>query len=238
MIKRIFSIFLLLGFVAMFFIIVNNIEETTTLTGVGKEYAERSGNQELGAQNIVTAIIVTYRGLDTLGEVAVLFIAATGIAVLLRRKEEKDPKKKIKKNKKRESSEILLTGSSLLAPMIIIFGIYIFLNGHLTPGGGFQGGAVIASAIMLLFLADPSYKINHTVFGWIESLSGFTYVLIGVLGLVMIGADNFLDSRLLPLGQFGAILSAGAIPVIYTLVGLKVGTELASILDNMKGELE
>ena len=235
MIKRIFSVILLLGFVAMFFIIVNNIEETTTLKGVGKEYAERSGNKELGAQNIVTAIIVTYRGLDTLGEVAVLFIAATGIAVLLRRRKEKDLKKKIKK---RESSEILLTGSRLLAPVIIIFGIYIFLNGHLTPGGGFQGGAVIASAIMLLFLADTSYKINHTVFGWIESLSGFTYVLIGVLGLVIIGADNFLDNRLLPLGEFGKILSAGAIPVIYTLVGLKVGTELASILDNMKGDLE
>ena len=235
MIKRIFSVILLLGFVVMFFIIVNNIEETTTLKGVGKEYAERSGNKELGAQNIVTAIIVTYRGLDTLGEVAVLFIAATGIAVLLRRRKEKDLKKKIKK---RESSEILLTGSRLLAPVIIIFGIYIFLNGHLTPGGGFQGGAVIASAIMLLFLADTSYKINHTVFGWIESLSGFTYVLIGVLGLVIIGADNFLDNRLLPLGEFGKILSAGAIPVIYTLVGLKVGTELASILDNMKGDLE
>ncbi len=235
MIKRIFSAILLLGFVVMFFIIVNNIEETTALTGLGKEYAERSGNKELGAQNIVTAIIVTYRGLDTLGEVAVLFIAATGIAVLLRRKKKKGEKKEIKK---RESSEILLTGSTLLAPMIIIFGIYIFLNGHLTPGGGFQGGAVIASAMMLLFLADTSYKINHTVFGWIESLSGFTYVLIGVLGLVIMGADHFLDNRLLPLGEFGMILSAGAIPIIYTLVGLKVGTELASILVNMKGDLE
>ena len=235
MIKRIFSAILLIGFIFMFFIIINNIEETTALTGVGKEYAERSGNKELGTQNIVTAIIVTYRGLDTLGEVAVLFIAATGIAVLLRRRKEKDPKKEIKK---RGSSEILLTGSNLLAPMIIIFGIYIFLNGHLSPGGGFQGGAVIASAIMLLFLADTSYKINHTVFGGIESLSGFTYVLIGVLGLVIMGADHFLDNRLLPLGEFGKILSAGAIPVIYTLVGLKVGTELASILDNMKGDLE
>ncbi|NOR43941.1 MAG: sodium:proton antiporter, partial [Candidatus Delongbacteria bacterium] len=93
MIKRIFSVILLLGFVVMFFVIVNNIEETTALTGVGKEYAERSGAKELGAQNIVTAIIVTYRGLDTLGEVAVLFIAATGIAVLLRRKKKKGDKK-------------------------------------------------------------------------------------------------------------------------------------------------
>lgn len=235
MIKRLFSMILLLGFIFMFFIIVNNIEHPVVLKGVGKEYAERSGAQELGAQNIVTAIIVTYRGLDTLGEVAVLFIAATGIAVLLRRKEKKEDKKAISK---RPSSEILMTGSTLLAPMVIIFGIYIFLNGHLSPGGGFQGGAVIASAIMLLFLADTKYRINHSVFGWIESLSGFSYVVIGVLGLFMIGAENFLDNRILPMGEFGKILSAGAIPVIYTLVGLKVGTELASILDNMKREVE
>ena len=162
MIKRIFSVILLLGFVFMFFIIVNNIEETTTLTGLGKEYAERSGNKELGAQNIVTAIIVTYRGLDTLGEVAVLFIAATGIAVLLRRKKKKGEKKEIKK---RESSEILLTGSTLLAPMIIVFGIYIFLNGHFNSGWWFSGWSSDsfcndASFPSGYFLQDQSYSFR------------------------------------------------------------------------------
>jgi len=236
MIRRIFSAMLLIGFVLMFFMIITNIKEPTALFGVGKDYVERSANKELGAQNIVTAIIVTYRGLDTLGEVSVLFIAATGIAVLLRRrKEEKGAKKKVAK---RESSEILLTGSRLIVPIAIIFGAYIFMNGHLTPGGGFQGGAVVASAMMLLFLADTKYKINHTIFGLIESFSGVFYVTIGILGLVLLGAENFLDNRFLPMGNFGTLLSAGAIPLIYTLIGLKVGTELASILDNMKRDLE
>ena len=233
MIKRIFSFLLLIGFIYVFFIIVSNIEDKTALTGVGKQYVERSSEKELGAMNIVTAIIVTYRGLDTLGEVAVLFIAATGIAVLLRRK-----KKPIANANKRKSSEILITGSRLLVPIMIMFGVYIFLNGHLSPGGGFQGGAVIASAIMLLFLALIEYGIKHKVFGWIESLSGFLYIFVGVLGIYLLGNSNFLDNRFLPLGEFGSILSAGAIPVIYTLIGLKVGTELASIIDNMRGELE
>jgi len=235
MIRRIFSAILLIGFILMFFMIMSNVKEPTALFGVGKDYVERSVNKELGAQNIVTAIIVTYRGLDTLGEVSVLFIAATGIAVLLRRRKEEKTKKKIKK---RESSEILLTGSRLIVPIAIVFGAYIFMNGHLTPGGGFQGGAVVASAMMLLFLADTKYKINHTVFGLIESFSGVFYVSIGILGLVLLGAENFLDNRFLPMGNFGTLLSAGAIPIIYTLIGLKVGTELASILDNMKRDLE
>jgi multicomponent Na+:H+ antiporter subunit B len=232
MIKRLFAFFLLTAVAVMFYTLVSNIDENTGLKGVAKEYAER-GADELGAQNIVTAIVVTYRGLDTLGEVAVLFLAATGVAVLLRRRKE-DQTAQVQAAPKRQSSELLRTGANLLVPIMVMFGVYIFVNGHLSPGGGFQGGAVIASAVLLLFLSDINYKINHTVFGLIESFSGVFYVLIGILGLLLLGADNFLDNRILPPGEFGSILSAGAIPVIYSLIGLKVGTELAGIIDNMR----
>ncbi len=235
MIKKIFSLIIIAGLLTVFIPIILNFSFQTDLPDVAKSYVEK-GSKDLGAMNIVTAIIVTFRGLDTLGEVAVLFIAATGIAVLFRKNAIND--KRPKQISKRDSSEILLTGIRLLAPVILIFGIYIFLNGHLSPGGGFQGGAVIATVVLLLFLSDSSYKINHKIFGFIESFSGVSYVIIGFLGLVLMGADNFLDNRILPLGEFGTILSAGAIPIIYTLVGLKVGTELASVLDNMKGDIE
>jgi multicomponent Na+:H+ antiporter subunit B len=229
MIKKMFAFILLMFMAIMFYALNSNITENKELFGVARSYAER-GAGELGTQNIVTSIVVTYRGFDTLGEVSVLFIAATGVAVLLRRKEEEAPGKR----SKRQSSEILQTGTKLLTPIIIMFGVYIFINGHLSPGGGFQGGAVIASAVLLLFLSDINYEINHNLFNIIESFSGAFYVLIGLLGLILLGANNFLDNRILPLGEFGAILSAGAIPVIYSLIGLKVGTELASIIDNMK----
>ena len=234
MIKKMFSMLIVLGFAAVFLTLVLNFEGKTQLDGVGASYVEREP-EELGAMNIITAIIVTYRGLDTLGEVAVLFIAATGIAVLLRRR--KNGKSDAKKeDSKRDSSEILKTGVKILAPMILMFGAYIFMNGHLTPGGGFQGGAVVATAVLLLFLAEPSYKINHTVFSVIESLSGTAYVIVGLLGMFLAG--GFLDNRILPLGEFGTLLSAGTIPLIYTFIGLKVGTELAGILDNLKGNIE
>jgi multicomponent Na+:H+ antiporter subunit B len=138
----------------------------------------------------------------------------------------------IPKEPPREASELLGSGSMLLFPLLMLFGVYIFLHGHLTPGGGFQGGVVIASAMLLLMLARVSFHLNHLVISLVESLSGFFYVAIGVLGLVL--AAGFLDNRILPLGEFGSLFSAGAIPIIYSLVGLKVGTELTNVLGTMR----
>jgi multicomponent Na+:H+ antiporter subunit B len=230
MIKRVFAIVLVAGFAWIFYLAVTGWQPKTELSGVAYDYVKQ-GADELGAMNLVTAIVVTYRGLDTLGEVTVLFLASTGVAVLLRRKE--DENVAVPEKKRRESSEFIQTGTGLLVPVIVMFGAYIFLNGHLSPGGGFQGGAVVASAVLLMFLAKPDHYLNNGLLNIIESFSGFGYVLIGILGIFLAG--GFLDNRILPLGDFGKLLSAGAIPVIYTLIGLKVGTELAGILENLKG---
>ncbi|MHB2155022.1 Na(+)/H(+) antiporter subunit B [Calditrichota bacterium GD2] len=229
MIKRVISFMVLLGFAFVFGKMLINWLPMSELNGVARAYVEREP-QELGAVNVVTAIVVTYRGLDTLGEVSVLFLAATGVALLLRRRKNSTQNRK----NKRPASEFLKTGSSLLIPFIVMFGVYIFINGHLSPGGGFQGGAVIASAMLLMLLTFPDYRLNHTVLGWVESASGGSYVLVGVLGLLLAG--GFLDNRILPLGTYGAILSAGAIPLIYVFIGLKVGDELAGVLENLKQE--
>jgi multicomponent Na+:H+ antiporter subunit B len=226
MIKRVISLIVVLLMGYILYQLYANWQPNAALSGVARDYVQREP-QELGAVNVVTAIVVTYRGLDTLGEVSVLFLAATGVAVLLRRRE-----KKLARRDYRAASEILTTGAALLTPFIVMFGAYIFINGHLSPGGGFQGGAVIASAVLLLFLAYPDYKLKHSILNALESVSGAGYVLVGILGIILAG--GFLDNRILPLGEYGKILSAGAIPVIYTFIGLKVGTELAGILENLK----
>ena len=228
MIKRAISLIVVLLFGYLLLQMLTDWTPKENLTGVAKDYVQREPD-ELGAVNLVTAIVVTYRGLDTLGEVSVLFLAATGVAVLLRHRE----KTASNRRKRRHASEILTTGTTLLTPFMVMFGTYIFLNGHLSPGGGFQGGAVIASAVLLLFLTYPDYRLKHRVLNLLESVSGAGYVLVGILGIVLAG--GFLDNRILPLGEFGTLLSAGAIPVIYTFIGLKVGTELAGILENLKG---
>ncbi len=228
MVKRFFILVMLILFGLMILPLLTGVPPATGLNPLAAKYVQ-DGPQELGAANLVTAIVVTYRGLDTLGEVAVLFIATAGVGFLLRRKKEH-----AESGTKRPASEILQTGTAFLMPLIFLFGVYIFVHGHLTPGGGFQGGVVIASGVLLLMLANTSARINQTLLHFVESLSGAFYVGIGILGLVL--AAGFLDNRFLPLGHFGTLCSAGAIPVIYSLIGLKVGSELVGILENMRGD--
>jgi multicomponent Na+:H+ antiporter subunit B len=236
MIKRLL-IFLVLAFFAWQFLLMVTGWEGLSAPGEIASHYLGKGREELGAANIVTAIVVTYRGLDTLGEVSVLFLAAAGIGFLLgagKLSGKQDDNDRGLENGKarRKASEILETGADIVVPAIAVFGVYIFINGHLSPGGGFQGGAVIASAILLLFLSHPSYSLNHGVLKVTESLSGAAYVGLGLLGIILAG--GFLDARFLPAGDFGRILSAGAIPLIYSLIGLKVGTELVGILEQMR----
>ena len=246
MIKRIF-IFLMLTLMAMlFFNLASNYTENTSLSKLGRYYAE-NGPRELGAPNLVTAVVVTYRGLDTLGEVTVLFISAAGVGLLLRRtrRNEDDEDLSVEdleqgdRNEEtagvhKPASEIVETATELLLPMVILFGIYVFMNGHLSPGGGFQGGAIIASGTMFLLLALPESHISRLMIAVTESLSGFSYVVIGVLGVIMAG--GFLDNRIMGLGNYGDLFSAGAIPLIYVFVGLKVGFELSAVLDRFRKE--
>jgi len=251
MIKRIF-IFLMLALMAMiFFNLAASYTENSSLSKLGLYYAEK-GPQELGAPNLVTAVVVTYRGLDTLGEVTVLFISAAGVGLLLRRTRRKRgdeiPTREalssddLERGDRAEetagvhkpASEIVETATELLLPMVILFGIYVFINGHLSPGGGFQGGAIIASGTMFLLLALPESHISRLMIAITESLSGFSYVVIGVLGVIMAG--GFLDNRIMELGNYGELFSAGAIPLIYTFVGLKVGFELSAVLDRFRKE--
>lgn len=241
MIKRVFKILCLFGIAYMFFDAVLGFVPHTQLGDVARHYVS-SGPDELGAQNLVTAVVVTYRGLDTLGEVTVLFISAITVGLMLAGSTKKEAvviatdataqptAQPI--SEPTPASELVHTATQILLPIIALFGIYVFINGHLTPGGGFQGGAIIASGTMLLLLTMPTQRLNHFALGLTESVSGFGYVLIGILGILLAG--GFLDNRVIGLGTFGSLFSAGAIPVIYVLIGLKVGSELSNILDKLR----
>lgn len=241
MIKRLFIFIMLVLMAVIFFNLASNYTESTSLSKLGHYYVEK-GPQEIGAPNLVTAVVVTYRGLDTLGEVTVLFISAAGVGLLLRRSRRKQSSdEQLKANRAKEmvvkqkaASEIVETATELLLPMIILFGIYVFMNGHLSPGGGFQGGAIIASGTMFLLLALPESHLSRLMITMTESLSGFGYVVVGVLGVMMAG--GFLDNRFMDLGTYGDLFSAGAIPLIYAFVGLKVGFELSAVLDRFRQE--
>ena len=189
-------------------------------------YYLKNGITDTGAPNIVTAVVVNYRAFDTLGEVTVLFIAALGLGILLGWQDGNGhgphgiP----------QASLIVRRGAGFLFPLILLFGSYIFLHGHLTPGGGFQGGTVLASAFLLLYLGIPGYHLRSRPLTVVESLAGLTFVIIGLIGL---GIGGYFLNNFLPKGSVYALFSAGVIPIIYAAIGLKVGAELAGLVANM-----
>lgn len=226
MVNRLIVALLMAALGAMFWSVLVSFVPDTTLNETASFYALNTA-RELGAANIVTAIVVTYRGLDTLGEVTVLFLASSIVGLVLAKGRDHAGAAQVRV----PAGELLTTGSRFLVPLVMLLGVYVFANGHLTPGGGFQGGSVVASGTLLALLANPAKRFSHMVISVLESIAGVMYVVLGLLGMVLAG--GFLDTRALPLGELGAMASAGAIPLIYVLIGLKVGAELSSMLADL-----
>jgi multicomponent Na+:H+ antiporter subunit B len=202
---------------------LGDIEKQET---VGAYYLNNT-TEKLSVANVITAIVVNYRGFDTLGEVTVLFLAASGLAsILYRRKKEGEHDVMILKN----SSQLLQTGAKLIFPAILVLGAYVFIHGHLTPGGGFQGGAIIASGFLLMFMAYKDYHVSHNVLTWVESVAGLLFVSVGIWGLI--SGATFLEN-ILGTGTLNDLVSGGVIPLIYIAVGFKVAAELTGVLETL-----
>lgn len=184
--------------------------------------------EEANISNVVTAIVVGYRSFDTLGEITVLFISAIGVGLLVN-----THGKSKRMDLEFTPNFMLRVGSRIIFVLMVILSVYIILHGHLTPGGGFQGGAIISSGLLLLYLADDSFRSNLKRFKLVESFAGIGLIFAGILGLVLQGAFY---ANILPLGSFGMLLSGGIIPVLYVLIGLKVGSEIAGMVDHFLTE--
>lgn len=180
--------------------------------------------EAVGAANYVTAVVLAYRGIDTLGELSILFAAATAAGLVLGRRREQTAQASP------DGGFILRAGADLLFPLLLVVGLYIILHGHLTPGGGFQGGVILAAAFLLPVLARPDHRPDHGVLSLVEGLAGAAFILIGLSALF--SGTPFLQP-LLDKGVLGALLSAGTLPLLYLAVGLKVGAELAGLMTRL-----
>ncbi|GAI44346.1 unnamed protein product [marine sediment metagenome] len=193
-------------------------------TEVGGYYIDK-GREETGAANIVTSVVVNYRGFDTLGEVTILFISAIGLGAVLATQKKRKLEKIIE-----PASLVVYTGCRFLFPLILLFGAYIFIHGHLSPGGGFQGGAIVASAFVLIYMGCRGRRLPEAPTKVIESLGGLVFIIVGLVGLSFGG---YFLLNFLPKGIPNVLFSAGIIPIIYIAIGFKVGSELAGIIDNL-----
>lgn len=228
---RIMSVLFCLFLVGMLLLAVSYLPsfgnpENPVNNEVAERYIEK-GLQETGAVNIVTGMILDYRAFDTLGESHVLFIATCTVLILLR----VDKRNKGGFGYPEENDNIyeprddliLQTVSRILVPIIIIFGIYVILGGHLGPGGGFSGGAIIGAGLILYLNAFGFEKTE-------KFFTGKTYKCLSVCALgcyalcksysFYTGANHI--ESIIPLGTPGAILSSGLILILNICVGIVV----------------
>lgn len=178
------------------------------------------------ATDIVTGLNFDVRAFDTLGEEFILFASVTGVALLLRHlRDEKEAGQTpgIEEHRFVGASEGQKLASLILIPLIVALGAYVVLHGQLTPGGGFQGGVVLAAGPVAILLAGRYLSMKvvapERLSEAADALGAAGYALIGLGGLIFAGTylKNFL-----PFGAPGHLLSGGMMPLNSIAVGLEV----------------
>ena len=207
------------------------------LPGTG-DVPHPDGNRSVAAAlhqqtaNTVGSITFDLRGFDTMGEEFILLAAAVGTILLLRRMSADDAERGVELHHgPREVFDAVRMVGVALLPASVLIGLYIVAHGALSPGGGFQGGVVLASGIHLAYLGGDYTVLERmrptALFDITEAVGAGAYVVVGLLGLIVGG--SFL-ANVLPLGSLGDLASAGTVPVLNVAVGLEVGSALVMLV--------
>ncbi|HEY7300711.1 MAG TPA: MnhB domain-containing protein [Xanthobacteraceae bacterium] len=184
--------------------------------------------------NMVAAVNFDVRGIDTLGEESMLVCAVTGAVVLLRGRRGEDMSARAgrvagRAQAERADATILLC--RIGASLILLFGIYMVLHGTVTPGGGFQGGVIAASSLMLLYLGEgyASWRalVRTPVLEILEGGGAFVFVAAAAVPLA-IGYAAL--ENILPFGQPKDLFSGGLMVIVNFAVGLSVTGSFALVL--------
>ena len=178
------------------------------------------------ATDAVSAISFDYRGIDTLFEEFILFVAVAGVSVLLRpladevraMPEDEASDRRIP----RPSPTVGLLGV-VLSPLLVVAGLETVTHGQISPGGGFQGGVVLATGLFVVYLATSYATVERfEPGGLIDAADGAGaggYVAIGLIGLLA-GATYLANT--IGLGHAGNFVSGGTLPLLNATVGLEV----------------
>jgi multicomponent Na+:H+ antiporter subunit B len=189
------------------------------------------GVYERHATDVINAINYDYRGFDTLGEEFILFTAVLGVLMLLRRESGEKSGSTGVVHERKQLSRTLRVVNIPAVLITALFGFYIGLHGQLTPGGGFQAGVILASALLLVYLAEDTRAFaritSHSAVEIIEALGAGVYALLGVAPLAF-GVP--LLTNILPLGQTGDVFSSGNIALISACVCVGVAAAFLLVL--------
>lgn len=176
--------------------------------------------------NLVSAVMFDYRGVDTLVEEFILFASVMGVALLLRSSRE------VAEQRPRDvvTSDAVRTAGSALAPVLLLFGLWVIAFGYVTPGGGFQGGVVASGGALLLWLAGSYRTLQELsptpLVDAAEGLGAASYVGVGLLG---VAAGSAFLYNAIPLGTAGTLASGGTIAALNWVAGIEVAAAFVLI---------
>ncbi len=188
----------------------------------------------LHISNMVSAVNFDFRGLDTIGEEFMLLCAVTGAVTLLRgiRGEDRGAKAARLPGRpllRRAESTILV--ARIFAPLILLFGLYMLLHATVTPGGGFQGGVIVASGLLLVYLGEGYDAWRRLAPSRVfDAMEGGGSLLFLLCGLGPMAAGGAFMTNLLPLGSFRDVFSGGLIVIANAAVGIAVIGGFAMLL--------
>ncbi|GAA2308347.1 MnhB domain-containing protein [Streptomyces violaceusniger] len=177
--------------------------------------------------NVIASVNFDLRAFDTLGEETILFSAVLGTVVLLRQARDehrKDPEPAVVHPRVRRFALLTLACALLV-------GLYVIAHGQISPGGGFQGGVVAATALHLLYIAADYRALERvrplTLYEIGEAAGEAAYVITGLAAVL---AGSAFLANVLPFGTLAALSSGGTVPVLNAAVGLEVTSGIVVLL--------
>lgn len=154
--------------------------------------------------NVVAAVVFDYRGFDTLGEEFILFAAVSGVVMLLRADDEQEPPAA------EVESPMLRYFGVIAVGVVLLVGIWLVAFGLVTPGGGFQGGVILASGTLLIYLGEGYAGWRDAIRShWLDALEGGGALLFALCGLAPMLTGAAFMQNILPLGTFRDLFSGG-----------------------------
>lgn len=178
------------------------------------------------AQQGVAAVTFDYRGFDTVCEEFILFAAVAGALLLMRPQETEEiiePADQASDRNIPGPGPAVIGCGVVMFPFTLLLGLYIVLHGHLTPGGGFQGGVLLASAFYFVYLSGE----YRDLLAYVEGPAVSLFKVTGAAAFALIAAIPMLRNHpymlnVMPLGKSGELLSTGFLPLFNLSVGIEV----------------
>ena len=225
MTKHLIIIILLGVLLAVFVVAMQDVQilYNTALKSYLVEGVIPRGFEETGSRNLVTAILLDYRLFDSLFEAGILLIAVSGIIWISKHDiEEKNAQFMYDKFK---TPDLFVTFSRLVYPLMLTFGFYVIINGHLSPGGGFQGGAIVASAILILYYIDHDKETNIKLIVTVEK---FLYIAILLFAGISIFTRGTFFTNFVPT-HYSYDVQTIYLVILNIMIGFKVALGLWAI---------